>query len=196
MPAAPAVASMAPELSGSPPFFVVFITTVSQRRSDRMLRRFSTYKDSLHCIDWAREPPVKLIVDVIDAKLTGTCLLLASFKSNMLRAFSMLKARSDVFTTSGWRSNMRLLKRLASTITMFGLLTGTAFGQETDEDSGRAIKYKQRTEIDFDSVDVSGDLIKPQGMLLMDVKRKQFNPLIRLREDFNEEMKQSVDEVK
>jgi hypothetical protein len=79
---------------------------------------------------------------------------------------------------------------------MFGLLSGTALGQETDEDSGRAIKYKERTEIDFDSVDVSGDLIKPQGMLLMDVKRKQFNPLIRLREDFNEEMKQSVDEVK
>jgi hypothetical protein len=133
---------------------------------------------------------------VIDAKLTGTSLLLASFKSNMLRAFSMLKARSGVFTTSGWRSHMRLLKRLASTLTMFGLLSGTALGQEMDEDSGWAIKYKERTEIDFDSVDVSGDLIKPQGMLLMDVKRKQFNPLIRLREDFNEEMKQSVDEVK
>jgi hypothetical protein len=91
---------------------------------------------------------------------------------------------------------MRLFQVLTSTFALLGMLSGTAFAQEVDEDSGRAIKYKERTEIDFDSVDVSGDLIKPQGMLLMDVKRKQFNPLIRLREDFNEEMKQSVDEVK
>ena len=30
----------------------------------------------------------------------------------------------------------------------------------------------------------------------MDAKRIQFNPLIRLRENFDVEMKQSVDEVK
>jgi hypothetical protein len=91
---------------------------------------------------------------------------------------------------------MRSLKLVASSLAVFGLLSGPALAQDVDEDSGRAIKYKARTEIDFEGVDVSGDLIKPSGMLLMDVKRKQFNPLIRLREDFNTEMKQSVDEVK
>lgn len=67
---------------------------------------------------------------------------------------------------------------------------------EADPDSGRAIKYKERTEIDFEGVDVSGELVKPAGALLLDRRKAQFNPLIRLRSDFNEEMKSSVDEVK
>jgi len=70
-----------------------------------------------------------------------------------------------------------------------------AFAQEADE-AGRQVKYKERTEIDFEGVDVSGELVKPEGALLMDVKRNQFNPLIRLRENFAVEMKQSIDEVK
>lgn len=88
---------------------------------------------------------------------------------------------------------------------MFRLLTCTlalslgsaAFAQdEVDEESGRRIKYSERTEIDFESVDVNGELVKPEGSLLLDRKRASFNPLIRLREDFNEEMKNSVDEIK
>jgi hypothetical protein len=70
-----------------------------------------------------------------------------------------------------------------------------AFAQEED-DSNRAIKYKSRTEIDFEDVDVNGELVKPAGALLLDRKRASFNPLIRLREDFNDEMKRSVDQVK
>lgn len=65
-----------------------------------------------------------------------------------------------------------------------------------DEGGEREIKYKERTVIDFEGVDVSGELIKPSGALLMDVKREQFNPLIRLRENFNDEMRASIDEVK
>lgn len=72
-----------------------------------------------------------------------------------------------------------------------------AFAQdEVDAETGRKIKYKERTEIDFEGVDVAGELIKPSGALLMDVKRSQFNPLIRFRENFDAEMKNSVDEVK
>lgn len=64
------------------------------------------------------------------------------------------------------------------------------------QDSDRQVKYKARTEIDFEGVDVQGELVKPQGQLLLDRRKAEFNPLIRLREDFNVEMKQSVDEVK
>lgn len=72
-----------------------------------------------------------------------------------------------------------------------------AFAQdETDAESGRSIKYKEKTEIDFEDVDVNGELVKPSGQLLLDRKRASFNPLIRLRQDFNDEMKASVDEVK
>ena len=64
------------------------------------------------------------------------------------------------------------------------------------QDENRQIKYKERTEIDFEGVDVEGELVKPQGQLLLDRRKANFNPLIRLRQDFNSEMKQSVDEVK
>ena len=76
------------------------------------------------------------------------------------------------------------------------LLAGPAFAQDTDGDSGREIKYKERTEIDFEGVDVTGELVKPQGQLLLDRRKADFNPLIKLRTNFNDEMKQSVDEVK
>ena len=80
------------------------------------------------------------------------------------------------------------------------LLTGSiAFAQdddETDADSGRKIKYSERTEIDFEAVDVSGELVKPQGSLLVESRRASFNPLIRLRTDFNDEMTQSINEVR
>jgi len=69
----------------------------------------------------------------------------------------------------------------------------TALAQD---DANRSVKYKERTEIDFEGVDVTGELVKPQGQLLLDRKRANFNPLIRLRENFNDEMRRSVDEVK
>ena len=64
------------------------------------------------------------------------------------------------------------------------------------DDTNRQVKYKERTEIDFEGVDVQGELVKPQGQLLLDRRKASFNPLIRLREDFNQEMKDSVDQVK
>jgi hypothetical protein len=82
-----------------------------------------------------------------------------------------------------------------------GILVGMpAFAQdappaETD-DAGHQIKYKERTEIDFEGVDVTGELVKPQGSLLLDRRRANFNPLIKLRENWNDEMKSSVDEIK
>lgn len=89
-------------------------------------------------------------------------------------------------------------------VLVFGtLLTLPAFAQEepapeagAEADAGRQIKYKERTEIDFEGVDVTGELVKPQGQLLLDRRKANFNPLIKLRENWNEEMRQSVDEIK
>jgi hypothetical protein len=72
------------------------------------------------------------------------------------------------------------------------MLTSLAFAQEQDRD----VRYKQKTEIDFEGVDVEGTLVKPQGALLLDRKRASFNPLIKLRTDFNPEMTMSVNEIK
>ena len=64
------------------------------------------------------------------------------------------------------------------------------------QDEDRTVTYKKKTEIDFEGVDISGELVKPQGALLLDRKRASFNPLIKLRADFNPEMSSSVSEIK
>jgi len=58
------------------------------------------------------------------------------------------------------------------------------------------IVYKQKTEIDFEGVDVEGQLVKPEGQLITEREIAQFNPLIKLRYNFNEEMSQSVNDIK
>ena len=78
-----------------------------------------------------------------------------------------------------------------------GLLFATpALAQDEEAEGDRKVSYKARTEIDFEGVDVSGELVKPNGALLLDRKRANFNPLIKIRQDFNEEMDQSVNQIK
>ena len=72
------------------------------------------------------------------------------------------------------------------------MITSLAIAQDDD----RQIRYKKKTEIDFEGVDVTGSLVKPQGALLLDRKRASFNPLIKLRTDFNQEMSDSISEIK
>ena len=75
---------------------------------------------------------------------------------------------------------------------IFYFLMSFALGQETD----RVVEYQKRTQIDFEGVDITGALVKPQGSLLMERHRTAFNPMIRLRTDFNEEISNSVTEIK
>ena len=58
------------------------------------------------------------------------------------------------------------------------------------------VVYKAKTEIDFEGVEVEGELVRPQGSLILDRKRAQFNSMIKLRIDFDDEMDKSVDEIK
>ena len=91
---------------------------------------------------------------------------------------------------------MKRFTRPLLVLVAFATLGATsAFAQEVD-DSDRKIVYKARTEIDFEGVDVAGELQKPQGALLLDRKKGSFNPLIRLREEFNVEMENSVNYIK
>lgn len=86
--------------------------------------------------------------------------------------------------------------RFALALLLLPLFSASALAQDDLESDTREVKYKERTEIDFDGVDVTGELVKPQGQLLLDRRKADFNPLIKLRESFDTEMKQSVDEVK
>lgn len=73
------------------------------------------------------------------------------------------------------------------------LLSGVAYANDEEEPK---VVYKERTEIDFESVEVAGELVRPQGSLVLERKRAQFNSMIKLRTDFDDLMDDSVEEIK
>ncbi len=64
--------------------------------------------------------------------------------------------------------------------------------QETEEPK---VKYQKETVIDFEGLEIEGELVRPQGNLILERKRANFNPLIRLRDTFDAEIKQSGKEI-
>lgn len=84
-----------------------------------------------------------------------------------------------------------------TTLALLTLLSAPALAQDEAQvqTETQEVRYKARTEIEFDGVGVNGELTKPQGVLLADVKRASFKPLIELRLDFNREIERSVVET-
>ena len=77
------------------------------------------------------------------------------------------------------------------------LTVSVALAQDSvEKEIEPTVIYKNITSIDFEGVEVEGELVKPQGALLMERQRAAFNPLIRLRSDFNHEMSMSVSQIK
>ena len=70
------------------------------------------------------------------------------------------------------------------------VLTSLAFADDPEKEP--IIVYRDKTVIDFEALDIEGELIKPQGALLLERNKAAFNPLIKLRKDFNLEMSESV----
>jgi hypothetical protein len=64
------------------------------------------------------------------------------------------------------------------------------------KDPESKIVYKKETQIDFEGLEIEGELIKPTGATINERKPAPFNPLIELRTDFNVEIKQSVETIK
>ena len=64
-----------------------------------------------------------------------------------------------------------------------------AFGEEPK------VVYKEKTEIDFEALELEGELVKPQGALVLERKKANFNPLIKLRKDFTTEIIQSNNDI-
>lgn len=89
--------------------------------------------------------------------------------------------------------------KLIRWLTPFFLIIQTDVAHAADpeeETSDRKIVYKQKTEIDFEGLEVEGVLQKPQGALVIDRRTASFNPLIKLRTDFNDKLDESTNEVK
>jgi len=80
-------------------------------------------------------------------------------------------------------------------VSIFLTFTSTAHADDKIKEDPKVV-YKQRTEIDFEGVEIAGELVRPQGSLIHERRHATFNPLIKLRTDFDAEMSQSVDEIK
>ena len=95
------------------------------------------------------------------------------------------------------KKNGKLFRCMRTIIFISALLFSfSAQAQETqDKEEERTIIYKERTEIDFEDVDVTGELIKPAGALIISRKKAYFPPLITLRQDWNDEMKRTIKKV-
>jgi hypothetical protein len=81
---------------------------------------------------------------------------------------------------------------------MFLLLLSLAHAaDDTDSDTGdRKIIYRQKTEIDFEGLDIEGEMVKPSSALVLERKKADFNPLVKIRTEWNDEIEFSVDEAK
>lgn len=74
-------------------------------------------------------------------------------------------------------------------------LANTSFAKD-EESQDRSVVYKQKTEIDFEDLEIEGVLQKPQSALVLERKKASFNPLIKLRTEWKDQIDQSVDEIK
>ena len=66
------------------------------------------------------------------------------------------------------------------------LLVSVAMANEpvTEPEPERRVIYRQKTEIDFEALEIEAQLIKPTGALLLERRAAHFNPLIKLCLEF------------
>jgi hypothetical protein len=57
------------------------------------------------------------------------------------------------------------------------------------------VVVRKRTVIDFNDVQVEGELTRPEGSYLLNRDKTRFQSLIRLRDNFNPELQKSADNL-
>ena len=57
------------------------------------------------------------------------------------------------------------------------------------------VAYKKKTEIDFEAVDIEGQIKKPPGALVNEREKAIFNPLVHIRKSWSDELTQSINEI-
>ena len=91
------------------------------------------------------------------------------------------------------------MKRRAGSLKLVGavmLATAPAFGagprvvREPDK-----VIVRKHTTVDFDEVTVDGELKKPEGSYVLDRSRARFGSVIRLRDNFDAELRASADHL-
>ena len=75
------------------------------------------------------------------------------------------------------------------------LVAAPALAEEKVIQEADRTVYRKKTVIDFTDVSVEGELTKPEGSYSVSKKKTRFDSLIKVRTDFNPELKQSVDNL-
>ena len=84
------------------------------------------------------------------------------------------------------------MRTLLSLSSLFLISAGPAAAQSQDQD----ITYQKVTTIDMGDLNVSANVQGPDGVLVNQRPKPQFNPMIKIRKDFDDEMSWSVDAVR
>lgn len=72
-------------------------------------------------------------------------------------------------------------------------LSAVAFAQDKGGEGN--VRYNKTTSYDFEDDTIEGDLTKPDGEYVEARKKVKHSNLIKIREDFKEEVMQSVGEL-
>lgn len=91
---------------------------------------------------------------------------------------------------------MRKMIKTACRLLILSLALFPDHSWAAEDEVSTNVTYKQKTEIDFDDLEIEGALQKPQSSLVLERKKANFNPLLKLRTDWNNEIEQSANEVK
>ena len=75
------------------------------------------------------------------------------------------------------------------------LAGATALAQDEGKGGEGAVRYSKTTSIDFEDDTIEGDLSKPDGEYVEARKRVKHSNLIRIREEFEDKVMQSVGEL-
>ena len=75
------------------------------------------------------------------------------------------------------------------------LAGGVAQAQDKVIQEADKTVFKKKTVIDFNDVTLEGDLTKPEGSYILNRKKTRFGSLIKLRDNFNDELRKSSDNL-
>jgi hypothetical protein len=100
---------------------------------------------------------------------------------------------------------MKRLKNSFSLVLVLMLVLTFSMSSQANEknaekkksDSGRSVaskkKYNKTQEVNFDEADIEGTVRRPEGMFLVQKKGIDFDPLYRVRQNFDRNIRESID---
>lgn len=75
------------------------------------------------------------------------------------------------------------------------LFCSTASAQPKPEAAKDTVRYERRTLIEFSDVQVTGEVTRPEGVLIRGHRNAKFRSLIRYRGDFRPELLSSLERL-